>query len=372
MTALVAAILPFALASLTRPIGQATVPLALGLPFLLALPQPWLIPSWYAIALHVADVLLLLNLAAVIVTIVWLVRRRVWKWPARGAASLGLVLITVPPGGLVPNVVSPGAGLIAAQVGSSNTFGTTLINLTIDGTDASCAGVDRTAGIAFANIGDKTYDTFGGTIQQVVVRNQYGCGTSDGIIADNSFITVTANVIHDIAANGINQIGGNSNTNNNTLQICNVSGIVLSGVTGATVNANVLSNNQYGIRLDSPNNVTVSNNTLGPWVGTAIYVVNGLNTGITGNKIKSSWAGIWLTASAGAIVRLNNINRTAIFALGHTFSAGANTFTNNTITESRFGIYAYNPAAVTVADAMVPNTFLSVKQTTTADPWVPE
>jgi parallel beta-helix repeat protein len=284
----------------------------------------------------------------------------------------GLVLITVPPTGLVANVVSPGVGLIAAQVGASNTFGTQLINLTIDGTGISCAGAARTAGIAFANIGDITYDTFAGTIQNVVVRNQYGCETSDGIVADNSFITVTGNVVHDIAANGINQIGGNSNINNNTLQICNVSGIVLSGVTGATVTANILSNNQYGIRLDSPNNVTVANNTIGPWMGTAIYVVNGLNTGITGNKIKSSWAGIWLTGSTGAIVRTNNVSRTQIFAFGHTYSGGGNTFTNNTISEGRFGLYAYNPVAVTVADAMVPNTFLNIKQVNTADPWVPE
>jgi hypothetical protein len=68
---------------------------ALLAPFLIAVPQAVLIPTWYEVSLHVADVLMLLHLVAVVGTIGWLVRRRAWRWPARIAASLGLLLVLV-------------------------------------------------------------------------------------------------------------------------------------------------------------------------------------------------------------------------------------------------------------------------------------
>ena len=241
------------------------------------------------------------------------------------SATEALALITIPPAGLAPNIVSASLGLVAAQIGFSNAIGVKVINLTIDGTGGTCGGADRAAGIAFNNIGDVCVFTSAGAVQQVVVRNQTGCAAADGILSDNSFISITGSSVHDVTKNCISQIGGSVNIANNMMNACAI-GILMDGTKDATVSGNVVSfSSAYGIQLIGTTECTVNANTIGPYVGTGVYVVNGVNTGVTNNKIKSTYAGLWMTGSLGAIVRLNSIFTSTSFGVGHTGSAGTNT-----------------------------------------------
>lgn len=76
--------------------GTVTRVLALGAlaaPFVFAIPQRVLIPSWYEASLYVADALLVLNVVAVAILIVRALRRHAWRWLTRASAGLGLLLL---------------------------------------------------------------------------------------------------------------------------------------------------------------------------------------------------------------------------------------------------------------------------------------
>ena len=282
------------------------------------------------------------------------------KGVADGTAAL--TLITVPAEGLVPNVTA-GFGAVAAQIGATAALGTKLINLTVDGTGATCGAGVRGAGVALVNIGDKTSGTSAGTITNVVVRNQLGAGcASDGILSDNSYVAITGSIVHDVTEHCIRQIKGEANINNNAVRSCTLSGIWLDGTTAATVANNVLFNNTWGIKLLDTVDCTVSTNTVGPWVGTAIYVINGVNTGVVSNKVKEAHFGIWVNNSKGSIVRLNSVQTITTIAIADVDTLGNNTFTNNTITEAKYGFYTFN-FPVAIPDTLEPNTFQNVVQT---------
>lgn len=67
--------------------------LALTAPFLLALAQRVLIPSWYDVSLYVGDMLLLCHVLVVVAMIAQVVRKRTWTWPARAAATVAILLV---------------------------------------------------------------------------------------------------------------------------------------------------------------------------------------------------------------------------------------------------------------------------------------
>ncbi len=294
----------------------------------------------------------------------------------KGVAHAGAALskITIPPTGL--ESIETSVGKVKAQVAFLSPapgvyFGAKLINLTIDGTGATCADGERGAGVAFVSIGDPTFDTFAGTIQNVVVRNQgllngayQSCAASDGILSDNSFISITGSIIHDVAETCIKQIGGDNNINNNTVQVCYKAGIWLVGTKNAVISNNVLFNVTWGIKLDDTADCTVNMNTIGPYGGTAIYVLNSVNTGVTSNKVKEAYFGIWVGESKDSIVRLNVIQRATKAGIADVNTLGNNTFTNNTINQTQYGIYARN-FPVAIPDILEPNTFLNVEQITT-------
>lgn len=66
---------------------------ALAAPFLLAVPQQWLIPSWYEVSTYVAAGLLVLNVVTAAILIYLALRRSRWKWMGRIAAGFGLLAI---------------------------------------------------------------------------------------------------------------------------------------------------------------------------------------------------------------------------------------------------------------------------------------
>ena len=61
-------------------------------------------------------------------------------------------------------------------------------------------------------------------------------------------------------------------------------------------------------------------------------------------------------------MRLNSVQTITTIAIADVDTLGNNTFTNNTITEAKYGFYTFN-FPVAIPDTLEPNTFQSVVQT---------
>jgi hypothetical protein len=81
--------------TLDRKGPRVAVLVALAAPFLLAVPQGRLIPSWYDASVYVAGALLVVSFVAVALAVAWFLRRSRWNVWGRLAASLAVVLVGV-------------------------------------------------------------------------------------------------------------------------------------------------------------------------------------------------------------------------------------------------------------------------------------
>ncbi len=278
-------------------------------------------------------------------------------------------IITVPAAGLVPNVLMTDAGMVAAQVVAKNTTGVKLIDLTIDGTGGGCAsaiGATYTAAVAMSNIVHADPSYLSGVMQQLSIQNHSGgCNKSAGVLSEDSQISVDASSIYNVELFGVSLVRGMGKITNNTFESTRGGGVLISNVTGATVQTNVMSSHQYGVRIDNSRETNVWTNTMGPWVGNGVYATNSTGTWVNGNKISATWGGVQLDGSLNERVTSNTITRSQTFGIANQNSRGGNVISGNTINGARAGVYF---DASTTGDQIGSNTFLNVLTTMTSTP----
>jgi hypothetical protein len=285
--------------------------------------------------------------------------------------TAGAAVITVPVGGLVPNVTTPTYGSEAAQLLIENFSGTQaqVSNIAIDGSGGTCptlvpGGATRTVGIKLYNVGTK--GTGGALIQGVSVRYQQdGCQLGEGIDIENSYVTIDSNDIHDIDRNGIVQVGGSSLINNNSLANCAFSsdtttfGISLSAVHSATVSLNQVSA-QRGVQLIAgTSGVTVLSNIIGPFTTTGLYLDQASGNHLWLNRITASYTNLFVNRSSNNDA-VSNFIRLQTYGIVDENSAGGNSFVLNTLNEGAICLWVNG----TNNDTLSPNTFQNCAITT--------
>ena len=278
----------------------------------------------------------------------------------------GAVVITVPTGGLLPNVTTPTYGSQAAQLLVENFTGAQakVLNIAVDGTGSTCptlAGATSSVGIKLYNVGDPTYPASSAIVQNVVVRNQRDqCGLGQGIDSENSWFTIENTVVREIDQNGIVQVGGASLIDSNTLiDVFNGWGISVSGATKSTVSNNVL-RTQEGIQLNAgTNNTGVYYNTV--FAGYGVFLNQVSNDDIRYNDIIASFTGLWLNQSSNNTATANEI-RIEVQGIVDEASGGGNSITTNNLNDGQ--ICMYLDSTSNAADTVLPNTFQNCTVTT--------
>jgi parallel beta-helix repeat protein len=282
-------------------------------------------------------------------------------------------IISVPPSGLVQNATSSTVGPVAAQLLVENTVGVTVQNLTIDGAGAGCVpGANRIFGLEYYFVGTPVDGVSAGKIQNVVVRNQAGgCTIGDGIELDNSFVTVTANEVHDIDITPIGTYAGKASITNNTTQNA-LNGIVVNGSgVGTVVSGNTSSHLtpnfgyvQVGLWVNGGAAALSKNIVTAAPGGYGIYLpYTGAGTKVTGNQVSNVYYGVYMFGASSTVVQSNTINNAAADGIVDVFSGGGNIVTKNSVDEAFYGIFHDASAS---ADTLTPNSYFNV--TITIDP----
>jgi parallel beta-helix repeat protein len=284
--------------------------------------------------------------------------------------TAGAVVITVPPTGLIPNIHMTDAGFVAAQIAAQNTFGVKLIDLTIDGAGGGCAtaiGADYTAAVALSNLVSSDPSFLSVTLSQLAIRNQSGgCQKSAGVLSEDSLIFVDSNSIYNVELNAVSLVRGMGKITNNTIENCLAGAVLISNVTGATVQSNTMASDAFGVRIDNATATNVWSNTMGPWVGYGVYSTSSQGTWVNANRISATWAGVYLDGSLNDRVTSNIVTRTQTYGIAVRNSRGTNQISSNTINGSPIGIFFdANPPA---GDVFTPNTFLNCVITTSSTP----
>jgi parallel beta-helix repeat protein len=285
--------------------------------------------------------------------------------------TAGASVITVPGTGLVQNATTAQFGPVSGQLVVENTVGVTVSDITVDGAGGACApGAKREVGIVFINIGAPVDGTSAGKVQNAVVRNINGCGFGEGILSDNSYMTILSNEIHNVDLSCVNVAGGHDSITSNSIQGC-VNGIVANASTAPTaISQNSLSNLVFNGNAIWVNfgEATVTMNNIAASPGPLFYglVLNGSTAGTiaTGNKISGNGYGLVLFEAFGSTVQNNTVSN-SLLGIYDTFSFGGNIVTKNTVNESGFGVFEFSPAN----DVFVPNNLYNV--VTTVDPSEP-
>ncbi len=251
-------------------------------------------------------------------------------------------------------------GWTTAQVLVSGTTGVTIKNITVDGA-GSCASLPDvgvpaiSAGVMFVNNGNpETSNVEAGTIQFVESRNQVpvyqpDCGFGAGILAENAYIKINDNVIHDVDYAGILEYGGNAQILRNTISNT-YTGILSTAAHPVDVSLNVLSGMNYGIVLENgTNNVEVDKNTFGPSMSIAIYLHGAYGNYVRSNTITNPWVGISVEGvypdlpASDNLVESNKVSNCGWACLSDSISwVGRNRFDNNTLTNSAaYGVWLW-------------------------------
>jgi hypothetical protein len=298
----------------------------------------------------------------------------------------------VPPTVPFVNVTFPRSGVVQAQVVAVGLADVSITNLTLDGNNQCPAGVDRTAGVAFLNVGVKGTN-MRGLVSKSSVKNHIAttdgfthCGSylGEGILLENSIVTLDSNVIRGVDWGAIHQFGGISKINKNNVGQGYI-GIWLQDVSdtdttiGSSVTANNVSNFASGIYLDGSSNVGASNNIIGTWTGDAFAITRGAaDNQITGNNIFDANHGVYLNGG-GAFgppptrnaFKNNTILRSVYQAIAIAYSEGGNTFTGNTINDAPFGVFIAYVDPVPPNDVVAPNTLNNVRNLNGFGAYVP-
>jgi parallel beta-helix repeat protein len=260
--------------------------------------------------------------------------------------NLGLAVITVPAGGLVPNAATSTYGVVAAQLLVQNATPVNISNLVIDGTGGGCpttSGYDHVAGIEIVNSGNAVS---GVTVRRVVVRNlTAACTVGVGLHAENSGLTIDSNNFHNIDGVGLIEFGGDSQITNNFLETMS-NGIVLhavtqpSGVSGNTI----IATGSAGVTVEAGTiNASITKNNIGPFVGFGIFMNIASGNTASGNRATADWAGVFLYTAGQSAVFGNTFTNLGYAGIWDEYSTGGNAVNNNTVSEAPFGIVAVSP-----------------------------
>jgi len=268
-------------------------------------------------------------------------------------------VITVPGGGLVQNGTSVSFGPVAVQLLVENTVGVTIKNLAVDGNGANCpAGSNRNVGIGVFNVGTPNDGTAAAIISNVVVRNELNC-FGDGILADTSYMTVTASEIHDINQTAIDAYSAKYSITNNSIQRAFAYGIVLlNNASGSVVSGNNVSDGSTGIlSTNNFNAATITKNTVLNNSFAGVYLYFAYHQSVTQNVISRSPWGLIVEFGFQDTLQNNKISDAAADGILDFNSFGGNIITLNTVNEGFFGIFADGS---TGGDTLVPNSFFNV------------
>jgi len=256
-------------------------------------------------------------------------------------SNLDQIVITVPTGGLAPNVTtnmldSPLA--VAAQVLVQNANPVNITNIAVDGTggDQVCA----TSGTGLAGIFYGSGSS--GSINRVRVSGQKANGQCGfGIWAENAgspnqFVTIQGSSVHDIDNAGIFAGSGPTPTlavrmkDNVVIVPGAAAGIVLNNVNGE-ITGNDVSNALLGIVDLGPATHVSSNNVTSTSFGVTLLAGGTVQS----NDIMNSDTGVFLLGDGPANIQSNQITlaRTAI-----EFSCHAATVARNTINDAVTGL----------------------------------
>lgn len=282
------------------------------------------------------------------------------------SGTAGAPVITVPAGGLVPNVTTPLYGLVAAHLTVQNTTNVIVKRLTIDGASAACpTGANRVVGIEVSGVGDATWTGSAGTVDSNVVRRVNGCDLAEGIDSENSSVTITANELHDIGRNCIVHTGLIANITNNRIQNCHMAGIQMNSA-GAT--SLISGNTVYaprGVEVNQTSGIKITSNIVGPFTGIGILTVESSNNQISSNQVNADYTGVYMFKGAGTNIISNSISYSTYGIVNDTpQSAGTNvnSLQSNTINEATIGMVQYNTDGS--GDSMNGNNFYNCVTTT--------
>jgi len=219
------------------------------------------------------------------------------------------------------------------------------------------------AGVMFANNGNaNTSNTEAGAIQFTNVHDQLpqiqeGCGFSAGIVAENAYIKINDNTIHDVNYSGILQYGGNATMLRNTISNSTfrfMTGIRSTAAHPIDVSLNVISNVNVAILLENgTNSVQVDKNKISATVSTGIYLHGAFNNYVRWNTVNSAWTGISLDGnvsqagwpSSGNLVEGNVVSNCAYTCIADSWSSGSNRIDGNKLTNSlSYGIWLWHVA----------------------------
>jgi len=257
-------------------------------------------------------------------------------------------------------------GSVAAQLLVTDTTGVTIRNLEVDGSGGCPTGDAGApppfmAGVMFAKNGNpNTSSTEAGTIQFTNVHDQLpqiqeGCGLSAGIVAENAYIKINDNTIHDVNYSGILQYGGNATMLRNTISNSTfrpITGIRSTAAHPIDVSLNTISNVNVGILLENgTNSVQVDKNNISTTVSTGIHLHGAFNNYVRWNTVNSAWTGISLDGSgfsqggppsSGNLVEGNVVRNCQYTCIADTWSSGSNRIDGNKLTNSLYyGIWLW-------------------------------
>ena len=249
---------------------------------------------------------------------------------------------------------------MTGQLVIQNTVGVNVSNLTIDGNGSNCvAGANRESGIVVTSVGTANDGVLAAKLQNVVVRNQHGCGVGEGIISDSSFATISGNQLHDIDRTAVVVSAGKASVANNTIQATSLNGVALLAGNQTTVSGNNISGvNQAGLLIQGnttgaifpKNTIAGSSSTVGIWQAGVS------SNSTTGNRVSGAGWGVVLQFCGGNIVQTNVFNGLASDGIFDQNSFGGNVVTKNTVNESAFGIFTDSSVG---GDTLVPNVLFN-------------
>jgi parallel beta-helix repeat protein len=124
-------------------------------------------------------------------------------------------------------------------------------------------------------------------------------------------------------------------------------GISLASCSNVVLNSNMIENCSEGISNGSysSDNITISNNTITGSTDTGIYFFNLTNSTASGNSVKNSKAGIYVSSSAGCTINNNivqgNTNTGIEVKYSNSVGGDNNTITYNDTSNNGIGISVY-------------------------------
>jgi parallel beta-helix repeat protein len=215
-------------------------------------------------------------------------------------------------------------------------------NVILEGLDHTLQGDGTGNGIYLSGIVNVTIRDF--TVEDFDTGIRL-LGSSGSIILANVITSDNYGIKLDSLSNN-NMVSGNTLTNNN-------GGILVESSTYNNVSGNTLTNDYTGIQIDDSSYSTVSANNVANNSNRGVLLLSSSNTGVFGNNITGNYYGVDLESSSGSTFSGNSIVDNS-FGLTLTNSNGNTVFENN-ITQSYIALGFYSSNSNTIFKNTVTN-----------------